>query len=101
MKIYLIPQRRDDHLSLSRSGDILTINGAQLDLTGIPEGATLPAAAVGCEWIAGPIRRTSGELELMLILPHGPDAPLESLFPEPLHITANGAIALPDWGTDQ
>lgn len=103
MQITLSPQRRDDTLELARSGDVLTINGAPLDLSGIPEGATLPAAAIDCEWIAGPISRTDGELQLSMILPHGPiphPAPPEAAaitHPAPITISADGPIILPHW----
>lgn len=103
MHITLSPQRRDDALSLSRTGDVLTINGDALDLSGIPEGATLPASAVACEWIAEPIARIGGVLHLSLILPHGPipwPAPPEAAVvthPEPITVTADGPIALPSY----
>ncbi len=87
--------RRDDGYTLARRGDVLEIDGAPLDLSGIPEGATLPAGAVDCPWIAGPIRREGGVLHLELILPHGPGAPGDRLFPAPLTVTADGPVALP------
>ena len=39
MQITLTPQRRDDTLTLTRSGDVLTINGEAFDFAAIPEGA--------------------------------------------------------------
>ncbi len=104
MKINLIPQRRDDALALSLSGDVLTINGEALDLSGIPVGATLPRDAVDCDWLASDIERDKdGMLSLALILPHGPiadpttDAAEAVLFPDPLVVVEEGAIALPSY----
>ena len=71
MHITLIPQRRDDRLSLSKSGDLLTVNGEDFELSGIPDGAILPREAVACEWLASDIERIDGVLHLSLILPHG------------------------------
>ena len=95
MHITLIPQRRDDRLSLSKSGDLLTVNGEDFELSGIPDGAILPREAVACEWLASDIERIDGVLHLSLILPHGAQAPAEALFPGPITIAADGAIPLP------
>lgn len=95
MHITLSPMRRDNRLTLSRSGDVLTINGEALDLSGIPHGATLPRDAVPCEWLASDIERIGGTLHLTLILPHGAQAPQETLFPEPLLLAENGPVVLP------
>ncbi|MCP3177315.1 hypothetical protein MJO47_09410 [Desulfuromonas sp. KJ2020] len=95
MKINLSPQRRDDALNVSRTGDILTINGGGYDFSQLPEGATLSAAAVDCEFIVGDISRTNGELELTLLLPHGPNPTQEQAFPHPVEVLTDGPIALP------
>ena len=90
MHITLSPMRRDDTLTLHRAGDVLTVNGQELDLSALPEGATLPRAAVDCDWLASDITRTGGVLHLTLILPHGPipwPAPPEAsavLYPAPI-----------------
>lgn len=69
MKIILYPQRRDDELSLSLQGERLTISGDVLDLSNIPDGATVPMEAVDNPFIAGPIERIDGELRVSLLLP--------------------------------
>lgn len=95
MHLTFSPMRRDDRLSLSRAGDVLTINGVAFDFGPLPDGATLPRAAVDCEWLAGPVERIGGVLHLTLILPHGPNAPEATRFPEPITVTGDGPITLP------
>lgn len=97
------PVRRDDRYSLAASGEALAFDGQRLDLSVIPEGATLPAGALDCPWIAGPITREGGVIHLTLVLPHGPiphPAPPEAqtvLYPDPIHIAHDGPVALPAW----
>jgi hypothetical protein len=95
MKLTFSPQRRDDTLALIKANDTLIINGEVLDFSPLPEGATLPSSAVGNDWIIGDITRKDGQIELTLILPHGPDASEAARFPVPLILTENGAVELP------
>ncbi|MGN6772613.1 MAG: hypothetical protein ACTHJQ_22605 [Rhizobiaceae bacterium] len=96
MHITLAPQRRDGTLVVSKAGDVLTINGEEFDFTGLPDGATIPAGEVPCEWIAGPVDRISGDLHLTLILPHGPSPSQAVAFPDPIDVTTDGAVTLPE-----
>lgn len=95
MKIHLQPQRSDDALELSRHGDTLTINGHSFDFSVIPDGATLPAEAIDCGWIAGDIERIDGVLHITLLLPHGPDASDAARFPKSIMNPINGLVELP------
>ena len=95
MHITLLPQRRDDALFVSKEGDTLTINGVDFDFSVIPDGATLPASAVDCEYITGSVERKGGVLHLALLLPTGPDASQAANFPEPLINPADGVLELP------
>ena len=95
MKITLTPQRRDDTLAVSKQGDTLTINGTAFDFSVIPEGATLPASAVDCEFITGNIERINGVLHISLILPHGPNPSQEVAFPAPIINPPDGVLELP------
>lgn len=103
MQITLSPIRSDALLTLYLSGEVLTINGADLDLSVIPEGATLPAAAVEYPWLAGDISRERGVLHLALLLPHGAlpwPAPPETVVvtrPDPITVATDGPIILPAW----
>ncbi|PKP68238.1 MAG: hypothetical protein CVT83_05940 [Alphaproteobacteria bacterium HGW-Alphaproteobacteria-5] len=101
MQITLSPMRRDDRLSLARSGDVLTINGVDFDFAAIPEGGTLPREEVASDWLASDVTRLGGVLQLVLILPHGAAAPPETLFPAPLTLTADGPVQLPPWESEQ
>lgn len=95
MHISLTPQRRDELLTLSKSGDSLIINGESFNFSTLSEGETLAATDVDCSWLAGDITRLDGELHLSLILPHGSDAPEETLFPAPLTVLQGGPVTLP------
>ena len=95
MKLLFSPQRRDDTLALSKSGDALTVNGVNYDFTPLPDGATLPREAIDCKWICGNVERVNGELVIPILLPHGPDASEAVRFPEPLTVTSDGQVVLP------
>lgn len=94
-EITLSPVRSDTALALSKSGGVLTINGEAFDLSGVPDGATLPRAAMACDWLASDIERIGGALHLTLILPHGASAPQSTLHPQPITVTTDGPITLP------
>lgn len=95
MQIKFNPQRSDKALNLEKQGDILTINGDPFDFSPVPEGATLPAEAVDCEFIIGPVERVDGELCLTLLLPHGANPSQAQAFPEPVTAPEDGPIPLP------
>ena len=95
MQIKLSPQRRDDTLTASKSGAVLTLNGEAFDFGPLPEGATLPAEAIDSDWIVGPVSRIDGELHLTLRLPQGANPSRAVAFPEPIHVTEDGPIPLP------
>ena len=95
MLINLSPQRREDILTISKSGDTLTINGVPYDFSNLPNGATLPKEAIDCEFIVSDVNRVNGEIELTILLPHGANASHEARFPEPIVMTTNGQVVLP------
>ena len=96
MKLIFSPQRRDDTLTVSKSGDAITINGTVYDFSPLTDGATLPREAIDCEWICGNVERVNGELVIPILLPHGPDASEQARFPEPMAVTNNGQVVLPE-----
>ncbi len=95
MHITFSPQWRDAPLSLSKLGDIITVNGEAFDLSVVPEGATLPHEAIDSNWFAGPAERIGGELHITLILPHGPNPSQALAFPQPITVNEDGPIAVP------
>lgn len=96
MIINLSPQRRDDRLTLSKKGDVLTINGEAFDFSAVPDGATLPASAVNSPFIAGDVTRVGGTLTVSLLLPHGPEPSQAVAFPADIKANADGKITLPE-----
>lgn len=98
MIITLSPQRDDMPITMERLGDALIVNGVTLDMSGIAEGQTLDRAAVDFPWLASDVTRIDGVLHLAIRLPHGPDAPTETLFPVPIILTGDGPVALPPFG---
>ncbi|WP_336334611.1 tail fiber assembly protein [Pseudomonas putida] len=94
MIIKLSPVRSDVSLSVAKLGDTLEVNGVALDFSRLPDGATLPAEAVGCEFVIAPVERINGDLVLTLMLPHAADAPQAARFPVDLY-PADGQVQLP------
>lgn len=97
MKLTFTPMRHAAYDSLEKDGDALVINGERFDFAALPEGAHLPQDAVSAPWFTGPVSRQDGALCLSLLLPHGPDAPQATLFPDPLMLTADGPVVLPPY----
>ena len=95
MIIKLTPQRRDDTLTVVKQGDTLFVNGIEYDFSTIPEGATLPADAIDSDLFSGPVERIGGELYVTLTLPHGPNPIQAVAFPEPITVSKDGPVALP------
>jgi hypothetical protein len=95
MHITLSPQRRDDTLTVVKTGEVLTINGDEIDFSVIPDGATLPAEASPHPFVVGPVERIDGVLRLTLLLPHGPNASQSVRFPAPLIDPPDGPLELP------
>ncbi|THD76924.1 hypothetical protein E7681_03525 [Thalassobius vesicularis] len=97
MQITFTPMRQDVALSLHKSGETLIINGEAFDFSALPEGATLPQAAVACAWLGSDVERQDGQVHLTLILPHGVHAAPETLFPAPVTLVEDGPVTLPPY----
>lgn len=95
MKLTFSPIRMPEALTAVVNGAKITLNGVALDFSPMPAGSMLPRDAIDSPWIAGDVvRDETGELTIPLILPHGVQAPQETLFPAPLTV-ADGPVALP------
>ena len=95
MKIKLSPQRSNNFIFVFKQGDVLTINGTEYHFADLPDGGTLPADAVDSEFVISSVDRVNGELELTLLLPHGPNASEAARFPQPIIDPADGEVELP------
>jgi len=95
MIINFSPVRKDGTLKVVKKGDVLTINDVVYDFIDFPDGASLDASAVDCEYITGDIERISGVLNITLILPHGPNPSKAVAFPVSLNDPKDGTIAIP------
>ena len=96
MNISFTPMRLDSRLEVSKTGDVLILNGEEFDFSDLPEGASLPKAAVNSVWLASDVERSAGQIRLTLILPHGPGALPETLFPASTE-PDDGVIPLPPY----
>lgn len=95
MKIHWSPTRMDDSYNLEYIADALILDGEIFDFAALPEGATLPAAAIDNKYFVGPVERIGGEIVVHLLLPHGPNASQAALFPEVMSLKMNGAVEMP------
>ena len=95
MKIYLSPVRSDARLSISVQGDVININDQELDFSDLKQGDRIAKDATKCKWIVSDVVRGEMGVELTLILPHGPNPPAATRFPEPINVTADGKVDLP------
>lgn len=95
MKIVLSPQRRDDTLSVIKSGDVLTLNGKAFNFSRMAGGDTLPWSAIESEWFAGDIEKMDEDLTLALLLPNPWNFSPEQAFPLPLLNVPDGEVIFP------
>lgn len=84
-EITFTPMRRDAPVAASIAGDRLVVDGHKFELT----------APRDCPWLAAPPERVGEGWRLVLILPHGPGAPPETRFPEPVLMTGDGPVPMP------
>lgn len=81
IKINFSPVRADGKTTATLEGSVLTVNGELFDLSEIPDGATVNHPVIQ------KCTRTGDDYELTLTLSHGPNAPQETRFPEPVEVT--------------
>ncbi|MFS2326344.1 hypothetical protein U2P60_13175 [Brucella sp. H1_1004] len=86
-KITFSPQVSEEHLLLSKAGDVLIINGDALDFSELPEGGEYPAEAIENDFIIGGVTRNGGEIKVTVLLPYqNPDAPTSLTYPVPISV---------------
>lgn len=95
MKIVFSPIRKDAELTLEKQGETLIVNGQIFDFSTLAEGGEVTPEGDEPVWFAAPVRRENGHIVCALFLPHGADAPEETLYPEPLENLPDGAVAVP------
>lgn len=88
--------RRDDTLTLSKSGDTITINSDSFDFSTLPDGATIDALNIPCEFIVDKVERVSNTINITIILPHGSNPNSNVAFPTSIDVTVDGPITLPE-----
>ncbi|KTB62617.1 hypothetical protein AO066_18185 [Pseudomonas fluorescens] len=100
MKIKLWAALMEDALEASVQGDVITINGESIDLSGIPDGYRLPGSAVGNKFFVETdyVERIGKTLHFTLRLPVAWDSPEEYRNPlEPIVLDARcGLVKFPD-----
>lgn len=97
MYISFSPVLADDEkrLSLEKTGDRLRINGELFNFNSLPDGATIPAGVIPCDYIIGPVERVDGEIHITLLLPHSMQPSKAQAFPEPLDDVPDGVVDIP------
>lgn len=100
MKIKLFPFLTKAPLAASIIGDVITINGEAIDLSGIPEGFRLPGSAVGNKHFVSTeyVECIDGTLHFTLFLPVDWESPEHLRNPETpiiLDVT-DGEVPFPD-----
>lgn len=90
LTLNLSPVRSDEETKASLQGTVLTVNAIDYDLSELPDGATAQHPELGT------VKRDGSVYECTIRLGHGPNAPHETRFPEPIVLeNHNGPIELP------
>lgn len=85
----------EETLTITKRSDVLTVNGERLDFRPLLEGATLPAAAINCEWIGHDVKRIDGELIITFRLPLAIGASASACFAEDIVNPPDGIVSVP------
>ncbi|WP_404938381.1 hypothetical protein P7C00_06690 [Pseudomonas sp. JDS08PS003] len=97
IKIYLSPILMDGRLEVLTNGYELTVCGDVFDFSELPLGYELALTDIDSIFFAGPaIMSADGDLEVTLLQPYSdPDAPMSTRFPEPILVSTDGPVTLP------
>ena len=90
-RISYSPQYGTQDITISKQGEVLTLNGETFDFSALEEGAEIDTE---CRHIVGTVKRLNGNIHITILLPHG----VNSYFAptEPQEVMVDGDIALPD-----
>lgn len=90
LKLNLIPIGGVVETTVTLFGTVLTVNDVDYDLSELPDGATARHPELGA------VTRNGDSYKCTVRLRHGPNAPHETRFPEPLVLeNHNGPVELP------
>ena len=90
LTLNLSPVRNDEETTATINGTVLTLNGMDYDLSELPDGATAQHPDLG------KVTRSGDEYDCTIRLGHGPNAPHQTRFPEPIVLeNHSGPIELP------
>lgn len=95
MKITFVPQLSDAVLELNKSGDVLTVNGDELDFSDLPEGGEYPVGSIDNLYVLGGVVRNNGHIELSIILPFSNPAWSGASQNHVRTVIADGPVSLP------
>lgn len=70
---------------------ILTVDSTPYDLSQLPDGATAHHSVLGT------VERIGDDYQCTLSLTHGPNAPESTRYPQPIEVTQDGPVELPDY----
>lgn len=93
MKITFTPQSRFDTLTLHRAGDVLTVNGVDLDFSTLAEGEITHEP--GSDLVVR-AARMDGRIEATVILPYWGAEPDAALYAAPVDVNEDGPVPVPE-----
>ncbi|MBB5700686.1 hypothetical protein FHS76_000529 [Ochrobactrum daejeonense] len=93
-EISFSPQYSTAILSLEKRGNVLIVNGDELDFSDLPDGGEYPPEAIDNPSIVGSVTRVGEEIQITVILPYLMPGYFEA--PAPITVTSDGPIALPE-----
>lgn len=85
----------EETLTIIKRSDVLTVNGERFDFRPLPDGATLPASAIDCDYIQHDVQRVNGDLLITFRLPIAPDASHAACFPRDIINPPDGNVSIP------
>lgn len=89
------PINLEEVLRITKRSDVLTVNGERFDFRPLPDGATLPASAIDCDYIQHDVQRVNGDLIIAFRLPIAPDASHAACFPRDIINPPDGSVSIP------